>query len=222
MADNEERIKKVSTDVSKEALDRGMWDTFMQGELARLRDLVRVQNPCVEFQWNKLEPIVADDWLNMLSDVATDVTSIAYGEIYYNGAGFNTVMALQDTWYQVLGFDTDGESYSTTPDHTTDDITILVTGKYLVTLHAATRSANINTIFILGVLINNGTVFYANSDQHRTIVAAGRVQHSCSTGICSFTIGDTVEAWVMRTTGLGVAKTITFEHITLNVTRIGD
>jgi len=71
--DEEERKKKVSTDVSRETLDRGMWDTFMRTELQALREFVRAQNPFAAFYWDSDVALADDDYL----DTETGLTPTA-------------------------------------------------------------------------------------------------------------------------------------------------
>ena len=67
MSDEEQNIPKTATttDVSRETLDRGQWDTFMRGELQAMRDIIRAQNPFPTFEWNRTPALAVGDWLDM-------------------------------------------------------------------------------------------------------------------------------------------------------------
>jgi hypothetical protein len=144
-----------------------------------------------------------------------------FGEIYYHGAGFDTALAAQDTFYQILGFDTNGESNgSVTPDHTNDHITVGKAGRYLVTCSIAARSAASNK-YDFHVKYNNGASDCANLTTHRHTTTANRVGSMSISGIFDFPASATVELWVQRSDGGAVSKTITIESVTLSVVQIG-
>ena len=148
---------------------------------------------------------------------------LPYGEINHGGSAVNTVLAAQDTWYQILNFSSDGLSNLTTPAHGTDDITISKTGTYLATYSICCRSAQSN-LFEFTIAVNDGPINgteKTNTHTHRSTTTAGRLGVVANSAIVSFTNLDTVELWVQRLDGGGASKTITFEHLTLNVTMIG-
>ena len=143
-----------------------------------------------------------------------------YGEIYYHDGGVDTVSALQDTWYQILVFDKNGESHLATPDHTEDHITISEAGKYLVIFSTSSRSAAAN-LFELMIKTNNGANDFENICSKRVTSTAGRCAGSRSSGICEFAVGDTIELWLQRLDGGAAAKTLTFETLNLSIVKIG-
>ena len=145
---------------------------------------------------------------------------LQFAEIYYMGAGFATVLAAQNTYYQILGFDTDGESNGAVPDHTNDHITVAKDGKYCIQFSLSCRSAAAN-VYQFMVKKNNGTANCANIMVHRTTATANRMATGACMGICDLTAADTIELWVQRTDGLAVAKTITIEHVVLNLVQVG-
>jgi len=147
-------------------------------------------------------------------------SGLHFAEIYYMGSGFGTDLAAQDTYYQVLGFATDGQYNGATPDHTNDHITIGVTGKYFIQFSISCRSALAN-IYQFQVKKNNGATAIANIMFHRTTTNANRVATGACSGIASLTAGDTIELWVQRKDGGAVSKTITTEHVVLNLFQIG-
>lgn len=144
----------------------------------------------------------------------------SYGEIYYmNVTGFDTALAAQDTWYQILGFDTNGESNSlVTPDHTNDHITVGATGIYKINFFISSRSAAAN-IYHFMARKNNGSADFMNIMSHRVTSVADRVEDSSAGGYAALLASDTVELWVRRTDGGAVSKTITTEHVNLLVER---
>jgi len=146
---------------------------------------------------------------------------LQFGEIYYHGAGFGTALAAQDTDYQILGFDTDGETNgNVTPAHASDHITVGVEGRYRVTLSVSSRSAASNN-YEFHVAKNNNDTTLVNASIHRTTSVANRLGHGATSAIIDCAAADTIEVWVRRTDGGAVEKTITIESITLNVEQIG-
>lgn len=149
-----------------------------------------------------------------------DGTGMAFGSIYYGGAGFDTALAAQDTDYQVLGFDTNGVSNNTTPDHTNDHITVTNAGIYLIHYSISSRSATSNN-FEFEVKYNNGATDLANCHTNRVTTTAGRLGVSSVSCMGDIPASATLEVWVRRTDGGAVSKTITIEHITFNALQIG-
>lgn len=145
---------------------------------------------------------------------------LLFGEIYYHGSGTNTVLAAQDTWYQVLGFATDGLSNGTTPDHTNDHITVPTSGIYKVSFSEASRSAAANTYQFM-IKKNNGTADSGNIMTHRVTTVAGRVGQGSCDGYVDCAANDTIELWVNRIDGGAVSKTITHEHLGMHVLQVG-
>jgi hypothetical protein len=152
--------------------------------------------------------------------IDADSNGLIYGEIYYHGSGFNTVLAAQDTDYQILGFDTDGLSNNTTPAHGEDHITVANAGMYLVSYSVSARSAASNQ-YEFKVKYNNGATEVANSHTHRDTTVGGKLGVAASTCIADLPASATVELWVFRTDGAAVSKTITIEAVNLVVTKIG-
>jgi hypothetical protein len=151
----------------------------------------------------------------------TGGAGLQFGEIWYmNVTGFDTDLAAQDTWYQLLGFDTNGVSNgSVTPDHTNDHITVGKTGKYKIEFHVSSRSAAAN-IYHFMVRANNGSTDINNIMAHRVTSVAGRIEAASSGGYASLSANDTVELWVQRKDGGAVTKTITTEHVTLSLKQV--
>jgi len=147
-------------------------------------------------------------------------SGLSYAEIYAHEVAVDLGLAAQDTWYQIVAFDTDGESNNCTPDHTNDHITIVETGDYLVSLTWSGHSHNQDDYQIM-VRAEGGTVAYTNVTIHTTTAVAGRIITSAAVGVCALSATDTVEAWALRTTGAAVGQTLTTDHITLAVVQVG-
>lgn len=143
-----------------------------------------------------------------------------YAEIYAVNVSADMVLAEQDVWYKITAFANDGVSNSSTPDHTNDHITASETGRYIASMAISSHAQQSNH-YEYKVKTNNGTVDYDNLTVTRTLPVAGAVGSAMTKGIASFTANDTVEVWVRRTDGGAVEKTLTIEHINLNVIRIG-
>jgi len=190
-------------------------------------DLWQWNDPALKWVPRSIQEIILNQNINpgdvtISGDLVFDSAGkgLPYGEIYYMGAGFDTGLVAQDTYYQILGFDTDGISNLATPDHTNDHITITKTGAYQVQFSISGRSAN-PTTFQFMVRKNNGTVALTNIMVHRTTSAANRVATGACTGLVALTAGDTIELWIQRVTGAAVNKIITLEHVVLNLVMIG-
>lgn len=151
----------------------------------------------------------------------TGGSGLQFGEIYYHGAGFDTVLALQDTWYQVLGFDTNSQSNaSVTPDHTNDHITAGKAGKYWAYFSISVRSAAANKYQFM-IRTNNGATAKTNVMVHIVTNVADKVDSQSCGGYVALSANDTVELWVQRTDGGAVSKTITTEHVTMSIEQRG-
>lgn len=140
-----------------------------------------------------------------------------YGEIYCQGATGSLVLTMQNRWYQVTNFDTNGEANGTTPDHTSDDVTIDAGGVYLVTVPTS-FSGSASSTFELQVHKNNGASGFNNLYCTRALGTSGDVGSTSIGGLVSLSDGDTVELWVRCTSGAG--KSITVRDCTLSVVRV--
>ena len=160
--------------------------------------------------------------VNSIGDLNfTGGSGLQFGEISYHGTGFDTVLAQQDTWYQVLSFDTNVLSNgSVTPDHTNDHITAGKAGKYDIHFGISARSAAANTYHFM-IKANNGTADKTNIMVHIVTSVAGQIEARSNSGFASLTANDTVELWVKRTDGGAVSKTITLEHANMHITQKG-
>jgi len=121
---------------------------------------------------------------------------------------------------QVTTFNANGVSNNATPDHTTDDITIVKAGIYRVSLTANVDSADATpATFGIAVYKNNGATILSNMHVHVDFAGGGGELDSVSaTGLGDFAASDTIEVWVWNYTG---TEDIIFDDINLNLTQIG-
>jgi hypothetical protein len=68
----------------------------------------------------------------------------AFGEIYTYDNAVATVLAAQDTWYQVTVFTANGVIHEMTPDFANNRIEVIHTGNYLCTCSISSFSAQAN------------------------------------------------------------------------------
>ena len=146
---------------------------------------------------------------------------LQFGEIYYHGAGFATTCTDSGTFYQVLGFDTDGEANGATPDHSNDHITVAKAGRYLISFSVSCRSGQSDEYEFM-VCYNDGPIngtACQNIMSHRDTSVAGALGVVACTGICDLPASATIELWVNNVDTGG--RDIDIEHVTLNITQIG-
>lgn len=144
---------------------------------------------------------------------------IAFAEIYvYNNS--NTMSVSSAGWTQVVDFDTDGEFNDATPDHTSDDITIDVAGKYAVDVAiSGENNAGVGHLLSISVFKNNGATEFLNLHLSRQLASGTDRGAASMTGIVDLSATDTIEVWA--TSDSGVARTITIKSISLRVIKIG-
>ena len=148
------------------------------------------------------------------------IGNLNYAEIYAIDTLLDIAIPEQDTWYKITAFNTNGEFNDSIPDHANDHITVSETGKYIVSLAISSHSHQSNNYKYM-VTTNNGTHDCENLTVTRTLPVAGAVGSATAKGICPFTVNDTVEVWALRTDGGAVLKTLTVDHINLNLILIG-
>jgi len=121
---------------------------------------------------------------------------------------------------QFLFFDTNDPSQNTTPDHTSDDITIDDTSDYLVTVSITIDSiAGAAATYGLFCYINNGATAVPNLHAHRDMPAGGGVEGSISlSGIATLTAADTIELWVVNETN---TQNVILSDVTMSVVSVG-
>jgi len=137
----------------------------------------------------------------------------AFGEIWVKGnATADTVTTGSTT--QVLRFANNGESNINTSDHTNDHITINKAGVYLVNV-SVSFLGDPSVDWEFSVFTNNGTTECDNVHLNRKLGSGGDIGNAGAVGLCSFSVGDTVELWYEH--GAGVNKDITIQDCNLNV-----
>jgi hypothetical protein len=144
---------------------------------------------------------------------------IHYGEVYTNGNSVATVLTLTDTWYQFLGFDTNGVSQGTTPDHTNDHITVDQAGTYKVELSVSFSSSTGSDTYEIQVFKNNGTTGLANVHMERKLGTGGDIGAAQCGGLHTFAANDTVEVWI-KSVAAGGGEQVTIKDANLNLTRL--
>jgi len=144
-------------------------------------------------------------------------SGLPFGEVWVMGnSTADTVATATNT--QMTRFANEGESNLTTPSATTDDITILKAGMYLVTISVAFKGdASVEWDFTL--YKNNGATSFDNVHCDRKLGAGGDVGSASMSGICDFAVNDTIELWMKHEAG--VNKDITIEDCTLSIVQIG-
>jgi hypothetical protein len=148
------------------------------------------------------------------------VARLRYGEIYARDNSTVTTITVQNTFYQVTIFDTDGESNDTTPSNSDDHIEIDHDGVYLIIVSASimTEGAGTGDDYEGVVYKNNGATALGNLHFHRVLAGGGGDIGSVSmSGIYSLVDGDTIELWVRNTSG---TDNIIFEDVTMSVIEI--
>lgn len=147
---------------------------------------------------------------------------LQFGEIWYHGAGFATACADAGAFYQVAGFDADGEANGdVAPDHTNDHITITKAGRYLISFSVSCRSAQADEYEFM-VCYNDGPIngtACQNIMAHRDTSVAAALGVVACTGICDLPASATVELWVSNVDTGG--RNVDIEHVTLNVVQLG-
>ena len=143
-----------------------------------------------------------------------------YAEIYFSGGTINTVLAGQDTIYQITNFTNNGESNNMLANSTANQLVVEIAGVYEVTMTTSARS-QLNNDYEWGIYGAGGLNYYDECHVHRTTSTGGALGSATIDCFISLNVGDTIEVWVMRTDGLAVSKTLTTEHINLNALRIG-
>jgi len=144
--------------------------------------------------------------------------SLAYGSLEVEGNAATTSTAVINTWSQFTGYDTNGISNGTTPDNTTDDITIDVAQKFLIIASPISFiSSATNGVYEIAIFKNNGATQLCVPMQ-RKIGTGSDVGSGSITCEANLSLNDTVELWVRRTdTGGG---TVTIQNTALSVTAL--
>lgn len=145
-------------------------------------------------------------------------TGLPFGEIYVNGNTTATTISTQNTWYQFTGFDTNGQSNLTTPDHTNDHITITKAGVYKIDFNVSFSGGGGKT-YEVAVFKNNGATNLTNIHIERKLGTAGDIGAAAASGLCSCSANDTIELWI-RCTDVTTANA-TIRDANLNLFQVG-
>lgn len=144
-----------------------------------------------------------------------------YGEIWVKD-NVNTTTLNSSGGVQITNFDNNGESSNTLPNHTLNNITIEVSGRYFIMISLSViNSAPQSHIVDVSAFKNNGAIELLNTHSHRSL-AGGSTDIAAMplSGIANLVVGDTIELWA--TTNSAVDRNVTFEDCTLTLIRIGD
>lgn len=145
-------------------------------------------------------------------------SGLPFGEIYVNGNTTATTISVQNTWYQFTGFNTNGQSNLTTPDHTNDHITITKAGIYKIDFNVSFSGGGGKT-YEVSVYKNNGATACPNIHIERKLGAAGDIGAAAASGFVSCSANDTIELWI-RCTDVTTANA-TLRDVNLNVLQVG-
>ena len=156
----------------------------------------------------------------VLSDeYVKDLGKLPCGEIWFKDN--TTPITLNSAGeVQITDFDNNGESYNTSPDHTSNDITIDISGRYLIIVSLTViNDSPISHVVDVSVFKNNGTIELQNLHSHRSLAGgSGDVGAMSLSGIITLTVNDTVEIWAI--TDSGVDRDVIFEDCTLTIIKI--
>ena len=145
-------------------------------------------------------------------------SGLQYGSIFGVDQSTTFTCTVQNTWYQLTMFDTNGPSNGCTSDHTNDHITISEAGDYKVGMACSFSGSNSAT-FELQVFKNNGATACPCLIIRRKLGAAGDVGCVAVNSIATFAANDTIELWARCTDG--ASKDIVPVHTSLNLIQIG-
>ena len=155
------------------------------------------------------------------NDTTFTVPQPTFGEIYVQESTVTTTLN-SAAKVQITTFDTNGSNKLTTPDHTSDHITLLRSGKYLVTISVAVHNnASQSHELQIELFKNDGATGFENVHAHRGLKGGSGDKGSISmNGIISGTVGDTIELWA--NTDAEANRSVTFSDVTLSLTRVGE
>lgn len=136
----------------------------------------------------------------------------AFGELYVTGSTGTQSVSLTPTFSKVTLWDSNGESSGTTPDHTTDDITITTAGKYLILLSMSVRAVLPGKGFtgFQFAAFKNGAQVARQISQTTAIVTLSMIQNLVASDVLD-----------VRVTALGLAATLEVNEANLSIVRVG-
>ncbi len=135
-----------------------------------------------------------------------------FGSIYVNG-GSTAQTGITGTPAQMTGFVTNGISSGTTPDHTSDNITVATEGDYLVNASVSFVGSS-SDIFQVEIFYNSASTGYAFN---RFISAGGDTGSASVSGLISAAAGKTFDLYISSSTG---GTSFTPQEASLIVTRV--
>lgn len=147
-----------------------------------------------------------------------EVQIVAYGEISIDENANGTDLDAEGVFVQIVDFDTNGVFVNTTPDHTSDNITILVPGVYSVICTISAQSSQSHNYHF--AIFKSGSEL-TNMTQGRHTTIASKIGAVALSGFVALVATDTIDLRVERRDGGAVTKTIIIEHATLCINRIG-
>lgn len=160
--------------------------------------------------------------LNINSLTFTNTGGLPYGEISTFDNASTVVISGTGVANKVQfdGFDTNGLSYNTTPNHITDDITIDKAGVYQVNCSITAEStAGTAAKFAFQGYKNNGVTILQNLHAHRDLAGGTGDTGSVSvSGYVDFAVNDTFELWLWNDTN---TQNIVVEDVTCSLHQIG-
>jgi hypothetical protein len=150
----------------------------------------------------------------------TDAGSgLSFGEITVVSNTIETTITTQGVSVQITVFDTNGCSNNTTPDHTSDDITILKEGCYLVNVSATVNSiAGAASKLEITCKKNNGTSDVIPHMDRNMAGGGGEAGVISMSGIADLAVNDTIEIWIENETN---TQNYVVEDISLSLVQIG-
>lgn len=143
----------------------------------------------------------------------------AYGGISATDNATQTTISVAGTPVQITIFDTNNPARNTTPDHTSDDITIDVAGDYLINVSATVNSiAGAASRFQMTVEKNNGATTIDGLHVDRNLAGGSGESGAVSiSGLATLAANDTIECWIENETN---TQNYVVENINLSVVRV--
>lgn len=141
---------------------------------------------------------------------------LPYGELFAHDVDVDLTSATVNDWDQIVAFNTNHESNNTTPDHTSDHITIVKAGIYLATFTWTGHGPGAAHDWDFHLAKNDRAVTFNEVTAHIMTPVAQNLLSVSSSGILDLAVDDTVEMWVQRTSaGSNVVLTTTQCMITI-------
>ena len=136
----------------------------------------------------------------------------SFGEIYLTGLTAQQAVSLTPTFSKITAWDSNGEGSGTTPDHTSDDITITTAGKYLVVLSMAIVSVGAGKSFtgFQFAIFNNASQVARQISQTTATVALSMILNLAASDVLD-----------VRVTALGDTATLEVREANLSIVLVG-